>query len=127
MSDRAEIERLVRDLHAARVRGDLPAMCRLFCDDARFEIAGASDGKRIAVAAKGIGELRPWLAMMVKAFRLADYTPLSTLVDGVKAAVHWRARIHSKITGAVVPTELVDLFEVRDGRIASYIEFFVPR
>jgi ketosteroid isomerase-like protein len=127
MSDRAEIERLVRDLHAARVRGDLPAMCRLFCDDARFEIAGASDGKPIAVSAKGLEELRPWLAMMVKAFRLTDYTLLSILIDGAKAAMHWQARIHSKITGAVVSTELVDLVEVRDGCIASYTEFFVPR
>jgi ketosteroid isomerase-like protein len=34
--------------------------------------------------------------------------------------------IHSKITGALVPTELVDLIEVRDGHIVSYTEFFVP-
>jgi ketosteroid isomerase-like protein len=41
--------------------------------------------------------------------------------------VHWRANIHSKITGATVPTELVDLVEVRNGRIVSYIEFFAQR
>jgi ketosteroid isomerase-like protein len=39
---------------------------------------------------------------------------------------HWRAEVHSKITGALVPTELVDLIEVRGGHIVSYVEFFVP-
>jgi len=41
--------------------------------------------------------------------------------------IHWRAHIHSKITGVVVPTELVDMVEVRNGRISSYFELFVPR
>jgi len=35
--------------------------------------------------------------------------------------------IHSKITGVTVPTELVDLVELRDDRIVTYSEFFVPR
>ena len=126
-TDRAAIERLLRDLHAARLRGDLAAMCSLFCDDAAFEIAGGSDGKPIQISAKGADQLRPWLAVMVKAFGLAEYALLSMLIDGARAAVHWRVKIRSKITGAVVPTELIDLVEVRDGRIASYTEFFVPR
>jgi hypothetical protein len=32
----------------------------------------------------------------------------------------------TKITGTVASTELVDLIEVRDRHIASYLEFFVP-
>ncbi len=51
---------------------------------------------------------------------------LSVVVDGNRAAVHWRVDIHSKITGVVVPTELVDLVEVSDGRVAAYREFFAP-
>ena len=127
MMDRESIDGLLRELHAARVRGDLASMCEMFCEDARFRIAGAGDVKPISVSASGIDDLRAWLTMMVKAFRLTDYALLSMLIDGDKAAVHWKVRIHSKITGAVVPTELVDLVEVRDGLIASYSEFFVPR
>jgi len=127
VTDRAEINRLLRELHAARVGGELAAMLRAFSEDAAFRIAGASDGKPIAITARGIGEIRPWLAMMVKAFRLTDYALLSLLIDGERAAAHWRVRIHSKITGTVVPTELVDLLEVRGDRIASYTEFFTPR
>jgi ketosteroid isomerase-like protein len=49
------------------------------------------------------------------------------LIDGAQAAVHWRAKIYSRITGTTVLTELIDVVAVRDGRIASYTEFFVPR
>lgn len=121
------MERLLRELHEARVRGDLAAMLGNFTEDASFRIAGASDGKPISIDATGSGEFRPWLAMMVKAFRLSDYSLLSLLIDGARAAAHWRVTIHSRITGTAVPTELVDLLEVRDGRIAAYTEFFTPR
>jgi ketosteroid isomerase-like protein len=127
MTDRAEIAKLVSDLHSARMSGDLAGMCRTFANDASFQIAGASDGKPIAITASGLSEFRPWLSMMVKAFRLSDYALLSLLVDGHQASAHWRVRIFSKITGVEVPTELVDLVEVRSGHIASYKEFFVPR
>ena len=127
MTLRADIERLVSDLHAARVRGDLNAMCRLFDDYGAFRIAGSSEGKPIAITAHGIWEFRPWLAMMVKAFRVGDYELLSLVIEDERAAAHWRARIHSKITGVSVVTELVDLVEVRADRIANYTEFFVPQ
>jgi ketosteroid isomerase-like protein len=64
---------------------------------------------------------------MVKVFRLSDYELLSLVVEWPKAAAHWRVKINSKVTGITVATELVDLIEIRDGQIASYNEFFVPR
>lgn len=127
MVDRDEIEARIRDLHAARVRGDVAGMCRVFADDATFQIAGASDGKPIEITANGVREFKPWLAMMAKAFRLSDYALLSLVIDPPRAAAHWRAQIDSKITGQAVCTELVDLVEVRGGRIVRYTEFFVPR
>jgi ketosteroid isomerase-like protein len=118
---------MVRDLHGARVAGDLAGMCRLFADNGRFEIAGASADKPIAIRADGIAEFRPWLAMMTKVFRLSDYNLLSLVVEWPRASAHWRVNIYSKVTGVTVPTELVDLIELRDDRIQTYSEFFVPR
>jgi ketosteroid isomerase-like protein len=127
VTERAAAERMVRELHAARVSGDLAGMCRLFADNGRFEIAGASADKPIAIRADGIAEFRPWLSMMTKVFRLTDYTLISLVVEWPKASAHWRVNIFSKVTGVTVPTELVDLFELRDDRIQTYSEFFVPR
>ena len=126
MTDRGQVEHLLRELHTARLEADLERLCRLFAPDARLRIAGTSDGKPIAISASGIAQIRSWLSMLVKTFRLSQYQLLSLTVDGARAAGHWRVDVHSKITGTVASTELVDLVEVRDGQIASYIEFFVP-
>jgi ketosteroid isomerase-like protein len=125
--ERERAVRLVGALHGARVDGNLPGMCRLFAADGLFEIAGASADKPIAISAVGLAQFRPWLMMMVKVFRLSDYRLLSLVVEGPKAVAHWRVDIHSKVTGSTVPTELVDLLEIRDGLIMNYSEFFVPR
>lgn len=127
MADRDKMEQLLRELYAARVEGPLDRLCGLFARDAHFTIAGTSDGKPVAIDARGIGQIRPWLAMLVKTFKLANQEILSMTIDGPRAAVHWRAEIHSRITGVVVATELVDLLVIQDGPINSYIEFFVPR
>ena len=127
MSERAVAEHLIQQLHAARVGGDLAALCRLFAEEGRFEIAGASADKPVAIRAEGLAAFRPWLAMLLKVFRLSDYMLLSLIVEGPRAAAHWRANIYSKVTGITVPTELVDLVELKDERIVSYNEFFVPR
>ena len=123
---RAAFERLLSELYEARAAGALEPLCALFGPDAVFKISGSSDGKPIALAARGSDEVRSWLAVLVKTFRLTRYEILSTMIDGERAAVHWRASIHSRITGASVPTELVDLVEMRDGRIGAYVELFVP-
>ena len=127
MAERVVAERMIRELHAARVGGDLAALCRLFADHGQFEIVGASADKPVAIRASGIAEFRPWLAMMVKVFRLSNYTLLSLVVEWPRATVHWRADIYSKVTGVTIATELVDLVELSDDRILNYTEFFVPR
>ena len=123
---RSDVEGLLRELYAARASGELGRLCALFTPDALLKISGSSDGKPIAIAASGAQEVRSWLGVLVKTFRLSRHEILSMVIDGPRAAVHWRASIHSRITGASVPTELVDMFEVKEGRIASYVELFVP-
>jgi len=126
MADRLQVEQLVRELHAARLESDLERLCALYSPEAQLRIAGSSDGKPIAIAAIGITEIRPWLSILVKTFRFTQYALHSLTADPPRAAAHWRVDIHSKVTGAVVPTELVDLLDIRGGRIATHTEFFVP-
>lgn len=126
MIGRQETEQLLRDLYAARVSGDIAAVYDKFSPDARLQIAGASHSTPVAVTAVGSGQYRPLLAIMIRTFKLSDEQIMSLLIDGTKAAVHWRAKIFSRLTGTTVLTELVDMIEIRDGRIGSYIEFFAP-
>jgi ketosteroid isomerase-like protein len=126
MTDRSQVEQIIKELHAARLAGDLERLCRVFSPEARLRIAGSSDGKPIAIDASRLARIRPWLAILLKTFRLSRYQLLSLTIEGPNAAARWRVDIESKITGISVPTELVDLIEVRDGQITSQIEFFVP-
>lgn len=118
---------MLRELYAARVRGDLEGIFRLFAVTAKFEIASASHGNPTAVSSAGADEFRPLLRLLVRTFRLNDQAILSLIIDGQNAAVRWRASVYSRITGVTVLTEFIDMVEVDDGRIASFIEFFVPR
>jgi ketosteroid isomerase-like protein len=127
LTNRLEIDRLLRQLYTARVAGDLEGVCQTFANDAKFEIAGTSQTSPIAISATGLDQIRTWLALLIKTFQMSDQAILSMIIEDAAAAVHWRAKIRSRITGATVSTNLVDLVQVRDGRIASYTEFFVPR
>lgn len=126
MMGRTEIDHLMREFYAARVRGDVAVVCRSLSADARFKIATASKAT-VAIQARGIEEFLPLLALLFKTFRLGDFAILAMTIDGAEAAVHWRATVRSKITGATVPTEFVDLVEIRDGCIADFDEVFVQR
>jgi ketosteroid isomerase-like protein len=127
MAERIVAQRIIEKLHAARVAGDLAGMCRLFADTGRFEILGASADKPIAIQQTDLAGFKPWLAMLVKVFKINNYAVLSTVVEWPRATVHWRADIYSKVTGITVRTELVDILEVSEDRILSYTEFFAPR
>ena len=127
MSERIIAQRLIEQLHAARVAGDLSGMCRVFADHGRFEILGASADKSIAIRANGVAEFRPWLSMMVKVFRITHYQLLSLTVEWPRAVAHWQADIYSKVTGVMVPTELVDVAQLNEDSIQTYTEFFAPR
>ncbi len=127
MAERIVAQRIVEKLHSARVAGDLAGMCRLFADTGRFEILGASADKPIAIQAVDLAGFKPWLAMMVKVFKINNYAILSLVVEWPRVTAHWRADIYSKVTGITVRTELVDILEVSEERILSYTEFFAPR
>ena len=127
MAERIVAQQMIEKLHAARIAGDLAAMVRLFAVQGRFQILGASADKPISIQATDLVGFKPWLAMLVKVFKINNYTILSTVIEWPRATVHWSADIYSKVTGITVHTELVDILEVSEDRILSYTEFFAPR
>jgi ketosteroid isomerase-like protein len=127
MADQAHAQRSIETLHAARVAGDLAGMLSVFSAEGNYEILGASADKSIAIRARTLAEFRPWLAMMVKVFRLSNYQLLSLTAESPRIVAHWRADIYSKVTGVTVPTELVDVVELGERGVVKYTEFFAPR
>lgn len=123
MTERAQIEAMLRDAYAARVRGDLEGTLRPFAEDAVFQLAGAAEASPVALRCTDCESLRVAMAALIGAFEFKRHEILSLIVDGAKAAVHTRARVRATATGEEKETEMVDLVSFRDGKIASFVEF----
>jgi ketosteroid isomerase-like protein len=123
VTTRVEIEALLRDVYAARVRGDLDAICRAFAPDARFEIASSHVAGPAPLLTAGVAQFRPAIEGLIKTFEFKDHTIVTMIVDGEQAAVRWRSTIRSTVTGETVTTEVVDIIRFANGRIAAMTEF----
>ena len=123
MNDRAAIEAMLREAYAARVRGDVEATVRHFADDAVFALAGAADASPVAMRCTDCESLRGAMAGLIAAFEFKDHQILSLIVEGQQAAAHTRVRVRATASGEEVTTEMVDLITIRDGKIASFVEF----
>ncbi len=123
MTERAEVERIVTEAYAARRDGDLDALVRIFTPDAQFRLAGSQGSDPVAMSVQGTKQFKQALQELITVFEWLDQKILAMIVEGSRVAVHWRGVIRSSATGETVETELVDLFGIENGRIASLVEF----
>ena len=63
----------------------------------------------------------------MKTFKLGGFSIRAIEIDGAQATVYWTADVRSRITGATVRTEMIDLVEVRNGLVVNFNEVFVAR
>ena len=123
MTERQVIEDLLEELYAARVRGDLDAVARLFATNATFQVAGTDDASPMPTFVKGNAGIRSLMQGMIENFEVSDFTVLEMLIDGPSAAVRWQATFHYTKTGRMFTTELADFITVGNGQVVSFIEF----
>jgi ketosteroid isomerase-like protein len=123
MTDRAEIEQLIRNAYAARVRGDVEAILALFDDDPHFELVGAQAASPVAMSVRGTQDFRTLLTNLVRIFLFRSHEITTIVIEGANVAVRGRAEITSTITGETVSTELADFITVKGGRIGSFVQF----
>ncbi len=123
MTDRSEIESLIKSLYAARVAGDIDTIGAIFAQDATFQVAGSPEASPMATTAKGHSAIMSLMQGMIDSFELSDFSILETLIDGDKAAVRWQATVHHVGTAQSFATELADFIEVSNNEIVSFIEF----
>ena len=127
MTDRLEIQELLRKLYSARMRSDLAAIEQLFCANAQFRILGASQRSPVSILADGTVTIRETLALLLRISKLQAFEQISMIIDGDSAAVQWRAIVHSRVTPGPISTEFVDIIKIPDRQISSYTELFAPQ
>ena len=59
MNERQQIEDLLEEIYAARMRGDIETIRCLFAKDATFRMAGSAAASPIAVSTQGHEEVLP--------------------------------------------------------------------
>ena len=96
MTDRQAIEDLLEELYAARVRGDLETVTKLFAANATFQVAGSDQASPMPVLVKGNAGIKNLMQGRIASFELTDFTIVDMLIDGPSAAVRWRATVHHR-------------------------------
>jgi ketosteroid isomerase-like protein len=123
MTGRQAIEDLLEELYAARVRGDLDAVVKLFAANATFQVAGTDDASPMPTLVKGNAGIRSLMQGMIVNFEVSDFTVIEMLIDGPSAAVRWQATFLYTKTGRMFSTELADFITVANGKVVSFVEF----
>jgi ketosteroid isomerase-like protein len=123
MADRASIEKIIRDAYAARAAKDLDAIARIFKPDGVFHLAGSPATFPGAARAEGEAQLRTSLSSLIQAFDFLEQTLLTSVIEGNKAAMHWRVKVKHNSSGEAFVTELFELWTIDGGRVASLVQF----
>jgi ketosteroid isomerase-like protein len=123
MADKAALEAVVREMYAARIRGDVDGILRHTDDDVEFSIAGCAASSAIPCAVHGSQALRDVMGRLISAFEFRNGHVIDMLVEGERAVV--RSRVEVRVPGSdeAAETELVDLITFRDGKVLSFRQY----
>lgn len=117
MDSRGAIEAILDKAYEARRRDDAKASAECFCEDGRFT------ANEMPAGAKGQAEQVSALQQMFDAFALVSFEERCRIIEPPRAVVHWRGKFRAP-NGQVGETDILDLIEVRGGKIASLTTFF---
>ena len=121
MTSRADIEKAIRSLYAARVKGDLTGTLKDMADDAVFMFNGRGIGHPgMAEPCHGRAAMTSTIKELIDMWRFDDWKERSLLIDGEKAALHWTARVTCVPTNKSDTLEVVDVVTFRDGKIVDF-------
>lgn len=117
------VQAVVEDFYRSRLAND-PARCVAHFDpQASLRIVGLSDYGTHGPAGKPAKPLLQIYTELAATWEWLSMEIDSLTIQGERAVVHFRLETRFTLTGEVLHTELMDLFTVRHGRIASIVEF----
>ena len=118
MDTRAAIDAILDKAYAARWAHDVNAAEALFAADGCFMANGGPGGP-----AAGPVERANAMQGLFEALELIEFKQHCRVIDAPHAVVHWRGTFRAK-SGKVGEADILDLIEIRDGKIVSLTTFF---
>ena len=120
---RQDMLRTIEDAYAARVRGDLDGVMQAFSRDAVMKLNAAPSHSSLAYFTEDEHALQRAMAELIETFAFSDFQIIDSVVEGSKAVVRSSFTVKAKPTGKAAQTEVLDLFEFKDGKIVSMTQF----
>ncbi len=121
--DRASTEQLIRNIFDARKAGEVDDVMRYLTPDVSLRFPGSPASETLARESSSRDSVRAHLVDLVREWRWTGYEIVSTLIDGDSVAVHIRQSVVHTPTGKANTVEVVDLIELRDGKVCAFVEF----
>lgn len=123
MTERAAIEALLKDAYEARVQGDLDKVMSYFHPECRFHLMGSPDVGPACDLQTGCAAVRDHMAGLIETFAFSKFETLGLIVEGERAAHHWRADVTFKQTGRTDSFEALDMLTFEDGKLRDLMQF----
>ena len=116
-------ESVVRAFYASRLANDEARCMASYTPDVVLRVTGSPEACPVATTTSDRESACRLQAEMVANFEWRRQDIESITIQGDRAAVHYRLEAKFNPTGQIVHTELLDVITVRDGKIASLVEF----
>jgi ketosteroid isomerase-like protein len=121
MTDSDTIRKTIRSTYEARARGDLDGTTASFADDIVFEINGQGTGlPSLATETRGKPAVQRIIKELIDNFRFSDWQEVSFVVEGDKAALHWRSKVTYAPNGHSESFDVFDFYAFRDGKVIDF-------
>jgi ketosteroid isomerase-like protein len=121
MTDSDTIRKTIRSTYEARARGDLDGTTASFADDIVFEINGQGTGlPSLATETRGKPAVQRIIKELIDNFSFSDWQEVSFVVEGEKAALHWRANVTFTQNGRSEKFDVFDFLTFRNGKVVDF-------
>jgi len=114
---------VVRRGYEAFGRGDLEALMSLFAEDISWVTPGPAElptsGRR-----RGRQEVAGFFQTLNAHFEVDQFTPRQFIAEGDKVVVTGDEHARSRLTGRVLTLEWCHIFELREGMVVAFTEYF---
>ena len=122
MADNANVQ-IIKDAYASFQRGDIPALLDMVTDDVAWYLPGPPD---IPAAGKRVGrdQVADFFVKLSESDEILAFEPRAYFSEGDTVVVLGRYSARVRKTGRIADLQWVHVFTIRDGRVASWEEFY---
>jgi ketosteroid isomerase-like protein len=122
MSERAN-EQTIRHAYAAFQRGDIPMVLSKLTDDVEWNLPGTSDVP-YAGSYRGQSGVAEFFRILNETEDVQAFEPQTFLCRDNVVVVLGRYAARVRATGRIAQTDWVHVFKFRDGKVASWNEYY---